>query len=74
MQDYKIISVKDGTFTGSDGSDVTYFWVKAERLSDGVKLEFGTKTDYRGEIGNTLALELEKRERSNGRIGYVELI
>jgi len=74
MQEYEIVKVKDGTFVGSDGEDVTYFWVKAKRVSDNVQLEFGTRSDYRGKEGTTVTLELEKREKSNGRVGYVELV
>jgi len=67
----KITRRKDGSFDGSDGERVPYFWYKAVR-PDGVTLEFGSKNDSYSE-GDELELDIEKTERANGKFGYKEV-
>lgn len=58
-------------FTGGDGEKVPYFWIKAQR-EDGVTIEFGTQQDHHT-VGETETVNLERVERSNGKIGYKEI-
>lgn len=62
-------SVKKREFE-SDGEMVTYFWYKALFKEDGVTREVGCK---RGDLPLGVEHEepnLEKYEKSNGKIGY----
>jgi len=68
----KILSVKGGDFKGQDGSNVNYYWVKAE-MQDGTKIEFGTKNDYSDVIDEQLDLNIEKTMFSNGKKGFKEV-
>jgi len=68
-----ITKKKDGSFDPKDGGEkVVYFWYNAERDSDGVNFQFGSK-DGSYEVGDDLELELEKYETSNGRIAWREV-
>jgi len=69
----KILSVKNKPFQGDDGSEIPYSWVKAERESDGVTIEFGTKDDSH-EVGETVELNIEKSEKAGGGFKYREII
>jgi hypothetical protein len=69
----KILKRKDGSFQGDSGEPVSYFWYKAERLSDGMTIEFGSREGGHEE-GTEIETELEKFERPGGRIGYKEIL
>ena len=68
----KILKVRDGSFDGRDGELVEYYWVKAERLSDGVTFEFGSKNS-RYKIGDEPEPDLEKSEDGKGGYRYKEI-
>jgi len=63
---------KDGSFKGEEGSTIPYFWYNADRLSDGVSFQFGSK-DGSYEKGDELELELTKTENSRGRLTWKEV-
>jgi len=68
---FLIKKVRDGAFQ-SNGETVEYYWVKAERISDGVTLEFGSKKgDF--EVDQEVDLELEKTERVNAKTGKTSI-
>lgn len=66
----KIVKVRDGSFDGEDGR-IEYWWIKALRLSDGITLEFGSKTGG-FEVGEEVEVLLEKTEflKKNGQTGF----
>jgi len=67
----KILKVRNSSFQGREGDTVDYFWVKAERFSDGVTLEFGTKNPDH-EAGEEKEIDLEKNEDGKGGYRYKE--
>jgi len=69
----KILKRRQKNFTGGEGEEIQYFWYKALRLSDGVTFEFGS-ADAAHELDEEYDLEIEKREKSNGKLGYVEIV
>lgn len=74
VKEFKVIRVKDGSFDGSDGERVPYFWIKGE-TDAGLTIEFGTKDGERS-AGDTLTdLQLEKSEGSKpGSFRYKEVL
>lgn len=68
-----IKSVKPKPFTNDDGEQMDYYWYRAERSNDMVTFQFGS-TDGNHPIGEELDLDIEKYEKSNGKIGYKEII
>jgi len=65
IKKFTITRVKDGSFEGTDGAKVAYFWIKGE-TEDGLTIEFGTKDGDR-EVGDTIEdLQLEKTEGARG--------
>lgn len=70
---YKILKVRDGSFQGRDGDSISYFWVKAIRLADGVTLEFGSKRGDEFEVDDEPELELQKSEDGRGGYRYKEI-
>lgn len=72
MGKYKILTRKNGSFQGSSGEQVEYWWYKAVRLADDMTVEFGSR-DGGHEEGQEVTLTLEKFERPGGRIGYKEI-
>lgn len=70
----KIVKVKNGDFEGDGGELIEYRWVKAERLSDGVTIEFGTRRTDHVE-GTEVDLDIEKTEKPNGKgFKYKEIV
>lgn len=67
-----IKKVQDGSFTGDEGAKIEYYWTKAE-TTDGTNIRFGGKVDYSNQIGDTIELNVEKIEYSNGKKGYKEV-
>lgn len=67
----KILSVKNKPFTTDDGDTRDYFWYRAERVEDGVTLQFGSK-DGEHEIGKVFDLAMDKSEGKDqkGRLVY----
>jgi hypothetical protein len=68
----KILKVRDGSFQGREGDTIEYSWVKAERLSDNVTFEFGTKK-MTYEAGEEAEPEFEKTEDGKGGFRYKEI-
>lgn len=68
----KILSVKNKPFKTDEGDDMDYFWYRAIRESDGVTIQFGSKTGEHA-VGQTLDLNIEKTERTGGKFGYKEI-
>lgn len=59
-------------FKGDEGEMIPYCWYKAERITDGVTLQFGSKhTAY--EIGDEIETALEKREGKGGKARWIEI-
>jgi len=71
-QSLKIKKIKDGSFEGTDGEKVKYFWVKGE-TPEGLTIEFGTKDASHLEEGEVAEVELEKTEGPRG-FRYKEII
>lgn len=70
--EYKITKKISKPFKGETGEEIAYFWYTATRLSDNVVIQFGSMWgDY--EEGETLELNLERRERRDGKIGWREV-
>jgi len=69
---YKIKDVKEKPFTGENGEKIPYFWYKAERISDGVTLTFGSKNGNL-DIGSETDLDIEKREKTGGGFTYIDV-
>jgi len=67
----EITKVKEAPFTGKDGSQVSYAWVKGIRKEDGVSFEFGTKNKFK--VGDSVIVNLEKTESPKG-YRYKEII
>lgn len=67
-----IKSVKVKPFTNDDGEQMNYYWYRAERAYDQVTFQFGS-TYENHPIGEELDLDIEKYEKSNGKIGYKEI-
>jgi len=68
----KIIKRKDGSFQGSDGEQVNYFWYDGIRLSDDTLIQFGSREGGHAE-GETMDLEVVRYEKKDGSIGYKEV-
>jgi len=68
----KIIKKKNGSFTGSDGDTVEYYWYKAKRISDDMTLEFGSR-DGKHDEDDEVDLNLEKFEYSKRHQRYREV-
>jgi len=68
----KILKRKDGSFQGSDGEHVNYFWYDAVRVEDQTLIQFGSREGGH-EAGETKDLEVVRYERADGRTGYKEL-
>jgi len=68
----KIIKRKDGSFEGSDGVPVNYFWYDGIRISDDTLIQFGSREGGHVE-GETMELEVVRYERKNGSFGYKEV-
>lgn len=68
----KIKKRKDGSFQGSDGENVTYFWYDAVDLENNMLIQFGSREGGHEE-GAELELEVVRYERADGRTGYKEL-
>jgi len=67
----RIIKVTDGSFKGSEGESIPYFYFQAVRLSDEVNFEFGSTVEHsEGEFD----LNLVKYEKKNGRIAWKEVV
>jgi len=71
MTTLTITRKRDGSFQGDGGETIPYTWYKA-LTADELTIEFGSK-DSSHEVGQTLELEIEKFERTGGRIGYKEI-
>lgn len=71
---FVIKAVKDGSFVSDDGGNKTGSWVRAKRVIDDLGVQFWTSrppTSFT--VGETVELELEKRERADGSgFYYVE--
>lgn len=66
----KILKATAKPFTGSDGTEVNYNWYRAERINDGVTIEFGSRKSY--DVDEEVEIELEKTELTNGKFRYKE--
>lgn len=73
MEKFEIIKRNIKPFKGSEGEEVQYAWYKTKRLVDGVSLEFGSM-DITHEEGESVELNLEKRELSSGKLGWREVV
>lgn len=71
----KILKIDSKPFPGGPGeADIPYFWIRALRVSDDVKIQFGTKQGAGYVVNEVSDVELEKREGSDGRIRYFEVV
>jgi len=67
----KILEVKDGSFTGSEGDKVSYFYHKAIRVADDINFEFGSTVEHaQGEYD----LNLVKYEKKSGKVAWKEVV
>lgn len=57
-------------FKTQEGDMMDYFWYTAERVEDGVTINFGSMNNYNEE--ETIEANLTKYEKKNGEIGYKE--
>lgn len=70
----KIEDIRHKPFTGADGEEVDYYWTKAVRRRDGITFTFGTTVDHSQQMGQSVDLNIEKYENSQGRTGYREIV
>jgi len=68
----RIIKRKDGSFQGSDGENVGYYWYDAVRLEDNMLIQFGSREGGHEEKTEK-DLNVVKYERADGKTGYKEL-
>lgn len=60
-------------FEGQGGDMIDYCWYNARRQSDQVNFQFGSM-DCSHEEGESLDLNIEKREGNDGKYKYVEVV
>jgi len=72
MEKYKVKRIKNGDFTGQDGSKVLGFWVNLLEISTG----FSKEVWIRGDVvifkeGDEIEAEIEKREGNPVKYKYI---
>lgn len=67
----KIVSCQYKPFTPEEGGTMDYYWIKAEKL-DGLIMQFGSKKDYSGRVGEKLDIPIEGNPDKNGKMRYKE--
>jgi len=72
MVKVKISKATPKPFNSSEGGMIDWAWYRGERLVDGVTIEFGSRKKY--SVGETVSLDLEKTELTNGKFRYKELV
>lgn len=73
MEKFKVVKTKASPFVGSSGEEVLYYWVTADRSSDGTRIQFGTKFDYSDDEGKIIEVSLIKSEGKDGVARYKEV-
>lgn len=67
----KIKSFNFKPFKLDEGGERDWYWYKANRVSDNLAIEIGSTEKH--EVGQTLTLILEKREKATGKFWYKEI-